>query len=416
MNGSDPKFLLELNQYSRSITSNERDLSEQRFSDKYELKFSLRSLEKYAPWIRHVFIVTNGQIPYWLNLDYEKVTVVSHKDIFVNSYDLPSFSSPAIESHLHRIPGLSKRFIYFNDDMFLGAPTYLEDFLSNSRGFMVYMAWPLPMCAPNCPWLYVADGECDNSCYNLDCQMDGGDCDQTENVLVFNAVTLQTGEVVESDYEGGFLRNLVEAKNDSVVNLTDLIREHNRRVMFLNKINRRKFSGSKKFLNTNLSLVEKKDNFDAYGASLQHTNRVFNEYYGFKVRQVPAHAPILIDRDIMEELQKKFFKEFVKTSRNRFRQADDIQYSFSYYHFLMEEQKDVSVDRIFDRFDTDNSFTWSDREIRTLLTKLYELPLSYQIIEHFENILLNCTEKFTSKKEISTPEFERYIDSHLVSI
>lgn len=422
VNGSDPKFLADLQRYSNkntTITSAEKDISEQRFSDKYELKFSLRSLEKYAPWIRHVYIVTNGQIPCWLDLDYEKVSVVSHKDLFVDSYDLPTFSSPAIESHLHRIPGLSKRFIYFNDDVFLGAPTYLTDFVSESRGFFVYMAWPLPMCAPDCPWMYVADGECDGSCFNADCQMDGGDCEQTESneSNVINTVTLQSGEVIETDYEGEnrgfFLRNLVQIKNDTK-NLTDLINEHNNKVMFMNKMNRRK-----KFLNINSSLIAKlrqRANFDAYGASLQHTNRVFNKHYGFKVRQVPAHAPIMIDTDIMEDLQRKFRKEFQITSRNRFRHADDMQFSFSYYHFLMEEQKDVSVDQIFDRFDTDQSGTWSDREIRTLLTKLYELPLTYQIVEQFERVLINCTEKSVNYPQVSTPEFERYIDSRLVSV
>ena len=43
-----------------------------------ELRYSLRSVEKYAPWVRHVFIVTNGQIPYWLNLDSPRLTVVTH--------------------------------------------------------------------------------------------------------------------------------------------------------------------------------------------------------------------------------------------------------------------------------------------------------------------------------------------------
>lgn len=61
-----------------------------------------RSLEKYAPWINHVYIVTNGQIPYWLNLDYEKVTVVTHEEIFRDVNNLPTFSSPAIEYNLHR--------------------------------------------------------------------------------------------------------------------------------------------------------------------------------------------------------------------------------------------------------------------------------------------------------------------------
>jgi hypothetical protein len=34
--------------------------SSNRFRDNDELRFSLRSLERRAPWIRNVFIVTNG--------------------------------------------------------------------------------------------------------------------------------------------------------------------------------------------------------------------------------------------------------------------------------------------------------------------------------------------------------------------
>lgn len=76
-----------------------------------------------------------------------------------------------------RIPGLSKRFIYFNDDILIGAPLYLDDFINENKGYHVYMSWPLPMCAPDCPWMYVSDGQCDQPCHNDECQMDGGDCD-----------------------------------------------------------------------------------------------------------------------------------------------------------------------------------------------------------------------------------------------
>lgn len=40
------------------------------------------------------------------------------------------------------------------------------------------MAWSMPMCAVDCPWMYVSDGQCDIACYNVECQMDGGDCEQ----------------------------------------------------------------------------------------------------------------------------------------------------------------------------------------------------------------------------------------------
>ena len=73
-----------------------------------QLKYSLRSIEMFAPWIRKIFIVTSGQIPKWLKLENTRVAIVSHSEIFTNQSDLPTFSSRAIESHLHRISGLRK--------------------------------------------------------------------------------------------------------------------------------------------------------------------------------------------------------------------------------------------------------------------------------------------------------------------
>ena len=99
-----------------------------------ELRYSLRSIEKHAPWVRHIFIVTNGQIPSWLNLEHPRLTLVSHDQIFPNSSHLPSYSSPAIESHLHRIPGLSKHFLYLNDDVMFGDDIWPEDFYTPQRG------------------------------------------------------------------------------------------------------------------------------------------------------------------------------------------------------------------------------------------------------------------------------------------
>lgn len=104
--------------------------TDNRYRDSNELLYSLRSLEKYAPWIRHVYLVTDNQVPNWLDTSNPRITVVPHEDIFPNKSHLPVFSSPSIEAHLHRIPGLSERFAYFNDDVFLGAPTWPEDFIA----------------------------------------------------------------------------------------------------------------------------------------------------------------------------------------------------------------------------------------------------------------------------------------------
>uniref|UniRef100_A0A3Q1J237 N-acetylglucosamine-1-phosphotransferase subunits alpha/beta n=1 Tax=Anabas testudineus TaxID=64144 RepID=A0A3Q1J237_ANATE len=159
-----------------SQSKQDEDVSASRFEDNEELRYSLRSVEKHAPWVRHIFIVTNGQIPSWLNLDNPRVTVVTHQDIFQNHSHLPTFSSPAIETHIHRIPGLSQKFIYLNDDVMFGKEVWPDDFYSHSKGQKVYLTWPVPNCAEGCPGSWIKDGYCDKACNNSACDWDGGDC------------------------------------------------------------------------------------------------------------------------------------------------------------------------------------------------------------------------------------------------
>ena len=91
-----------------------------RYRDNGELRFNLRALEKFFPNHGHVYIVTDGQTPRWLRSN-TGVTVIDHKDLLPSGQG-PVFDSGNIESYLHRIQGLSERFIYMNDDVFFGAP------------------------------------------------------------------------------------------------------------------------------------------------------------------------------------------------------------------------------------------------------------------------------------------------------
>src|SRR5699024_7600326 len=93
-----------------------------RFISSDELKYSLRSVEAFLPWVNHIYLVTSGQRPTWLIKDHPWITVVPHEAIFRRSENLPTFNSHAIESQLHRVPGLSEHFIYVNDDVFFGRP------------------------------------------------------------------------------------------------------------------------------------------------------------------------------------------------------------------------------------------------------------------------------------------------------
>ena len=147
-----------------------------RYRDSGELRYSLRSLIKNAPWIRRIYLVTDNQVPSWLNLESDLIRIVTHTDIFPNHSHLPVFSSPAIEAHLHRIPGLSKKFIYFNDDVFLGAPTLPEDFTSVGGVQKFHFAWEVPKCAPGCAETWIGDGYCDRACNVSACNFDYPDC------------------------------------------------------------------------------------------------------------------------------------------------------------------------------------------------------------------------------------------------
>lgn len=97
-----------------------------RFQDNDELRYALRSLALYAPWLRAVHLVTADQKPAWLNPD--TVNLVSHKDIFPKDVKLPVFSTRPIEFCVHRVPGLAEHFLYANDDFMLGRPVSWHDF------------------------------------------------------------------------------------------------------------------------------------------------------------------------------------------------------------------------------------------------------------------------------------------------
>lgn len=96
--------------------------NESRYHNRDELRYSMRSLYSFAPWLRRIFLVTDRQLPSWLNPHHPLVTVVTHAELFADLGGQSSFNSHAIESRLHRIDGLAEHFLYLNDDVFLGRP------------------------------------------------------------------------------------------------------------------------------------------------------------------------------------------------------------------------------------------------------------------------------------------------------
>jgi len=101
-----------------------------RFRNNWEIVESIESVRRFAPFVRKIFIITaDGQIPDWYtSSDYPDLELIQHSEIFREyAHLLPVFNSHAIEAMVPRIPGLAEHFVYFNDDMFLGASVQPTD-------------------------------------------------------------------------------------------------------------------------------------------------------------------------------------------------------------------------------------------------------------------------------------------------
>ena len=101
-----------------------------RFRDMHLFHYWFRAVELYAPWVRKVFLVTNGKFPDWIKKDHPKLVLVKHED-YMPKESLPTFNSCAIELHMYKIKGLSEHFVYFNDDVILNAPVKPEYYFKN---------------------------------------------------------------------------------------------------------------------------------------------------------------------------------------------------------------------------------------------------------------------------------------------
>ena len=150
VDGRDPAWRLKRQAADAALSPHHRGAMglhgnvEGRFRDNDELRYSLRALERFFPAHGHVYIVTDAQVPHWLRPS-SGLSIVDHRDL-IPAHALPTFDSCHIESYIHRIPGLSEQYFYFNDDVFFGAPVDLADWFWEDG---VYAGWsdepPVPV-------------------------------------------------------------------------------------------------------------------------------------------------------------------------------------------------------------------------------------------------------------------------------
>lgn len=109
-----------------------------RYANLGEIYGCVRSINKFASsFVRKIFIVTDNQDPH-VESDLP-VEVVDHTVIFRGYEDyLPVFNSCAIETLVHRIPGLTDHFLLMNDDFAFIRPCTLDDFFASDGRPKVY--------------------------------------------------------------------------------------------------------------------------------------------------------------------------------------------------------------------------------------------------------------------------------------
>lgn len=127
---NDPGWKEEFNKYSGNPSNESNGVIDARFRDYGFLQYWFRGVEKFAPWVRKIHFVTSGQKPDWLDENHPKLHLVDHKD-FIPSEFLPTYNSVVIERYMHKIPELSSRFVYFNDDFYMLRPIPVERFFRN---------------------------------------------------------------------------------------------------------------------------------------------------------------------------------------------------------------------------------------------------------------------------------------------
>jgi len=139
VDGNDEIWQEKLNEHAEVKIDFKNKEQSVRYNSIGEIQIAIKSIIKFAPFVRNIFLVTDSQIPDGFNQLKEialtkdtNLTVVDHKVIFKDYEDcLPCFNSCSIGNMLYRIPNLAEYFIIFNDDTFLMRETTIDDFFIN---------------------------------------------------------------------------------------------------------------------------------------------------------------------------------------------------------------------------------------------------------------------------------------------
>lgn len=271
-------------------------------------------------------------------------------------------------------------------------------------------------CSNDCLIEWIADGSCDTHCNHRMCGFDGGDCGHTtifEKLhgfeidmngtyihvpedndymsVYFNYSRLQ--EPILSVYHDNpeMILSAVHLKaSQSVVLVFQFHTKPLNATVFLQRSDLTTWfeftiGSSNRTLALPLLTMDKTSqrsvnaSMDPYGESLKFVNSLLNTAFGMEQRFVPSHMPFYIQKDILERMHQLWQKEMDKTSSNRFRSMDDVQFSLSYFYFLMNERLPYSLDSLWRDIDRNNDGYLDEFEIRLMNATLIRMKIPMHI-------------------------------------
>lgn len=148
VDGADPRHRAKRIKYGGNgdIFKSDDCAGESRYANEGEIFWCIASLNRFAPWLNKIYIVTDEQDPGlepFLAKQFPEghipMEIIDHKTIF-RGYEqyLPTFNSISLESITWRIPGLSDCFIEFNDDLILMNNVSPNDFFTEDGKVVCY--------------------------------------------------------------------------------------------------------------------------------------------------------------------------------------------------------------------------------------------------------------------------------------
>ena len=97
--------------------------------DNEELRYSIRSILTYIPWIRKIYIIMpNNKVKYFKPLDEIKEKIIYIKDKYLLGFDSANIFAFLINLYKMENFGISNNFLYMDDDCFIGQSLKKSDF------------------------------------------------------------------------------------------------------------------------------------------------------------------------------------------------------------------------------------------------------------------------------------------------